>query len=155
MNKEKLLNILIIILIIALVTVVIYRFKIIKKQNNIFELKQFEKINLTDFNGRKHIMRNLLKKDNYILVFTVIDCSFCINKGVNELIYFLKKNKNCFGIIIHDRPEEISGWANNFSFHRFYIMKKDDYYNIFSNKFTPVLINMYKNKIKWYKYITP
>ncbi len=109
MNKEKLMNILIFILAIALVIVLIYGFKIIKEKDSICELEQFKNISLINFDGDRYNAGGLFKEDNYFLIFNITDCPSCIEKGVEDLKYFQKEGKNCFGLIVYDRPKEIRG----------------------------------------------
>ncbi len=154
--KDKLLNIFIFILIIIFFILLLYKAGVIKKENKILDWEKLISIEFLDMEGNKIKARTFLEnKENYILVFNITDCSLCITKGIEELKYFEKKGKNSFGIIIYDRPEEIKGWSSNYSFNRFYIITKEKYYKIFMNKYTPVLIYLYKNRVKWYKYITP
>jgi hypothetical protein len=158
LHKDKIYTILILVLSIAIVFVLLYKFVI--KRPLVIEgpkIENPEKITALRLDGSEVNLFGLIseKDECYCLLFELDNCQSCIYKGIVELETLEKEGKNCLGIAIHDWFEEIKGWSQHYKLKTFVVLKKVRYYEYIHSPHLPIIIKFKEGKINSYKYISP
>jgi len=157
MKKSKsLVNILIVIVALAIISVIIIKFIIPRFSASRIEIKNPTEIELISLDGGNFRFSELTKNDfdNYILFLEMDNCPSCIYKGFQDLDSLSKEGEYCFVVAVHDYIDDIKGWAENYNFPAFYVMKKISYYQNINFNYMPILIKYRKGKVKSFRYIT-
>ncbi|MFC2156108.1 hypothetical protein ACFLRB_06440 [Acidobacteriota bacterium] len=145
------------ILFVAVIVVVIFRFVINDKPTGLFNVKELDRIQVSDLNGSQLDLVGLLDKDEetYCLLFELTNCYSYIYDGIEDL----KKLKNsgylCLGIAVHDLTDEVAKWSKNHDFTPFFVLKKIDLYKYFRSSNLPVLFCLKQGKVENFRFITP
>lgn len=159
MKKSDLfLNIGIGVVILAIITVILFKFVINKTgKEESFKINNIEKIMVSDLNGNQINFSDLLDKegDTYILIFELRNCYSCIFKGIENLKSLKKSGKSCFGLAVHDYLDELNGWSTNHDFNPFFMIKKSEYFDNIHSTHLPVFIKITNGKVESYRFITP
>ena len=139
---------------VGIILVVLFKFVI--KTGDTFAILNFRDINVMEFNGNNGELKNFLSKDEttYCLIFDLNDCYSCINRGLEELKTLKSQGSACLGIVIHDFIEEVRGWAANYEFSPFLMLKRGDFYKHVKTPYTPVLVIFEGEKVGSYRFIT-
>jgi len=155
MTKDGIYNLLIILLSLGVITVALFKF-ILTAEPGIVRVEDVDHIRLRDTSENTLKLNPLLngELDNYILLFEMDNCGSCITKGLNELEFFREKGKNCLAIMIHDRPVELAGWADNYEFHPIYFISRSGFYEYFNCQQLPVLFAISGDQVRIIRYFT-
>jgi len=153
-KKNFYMNLGIIIMIIAIIVLVVFKY-IIKDKNSGISIN-IEKTNLIDLNGKVIKLSQLLSDNvNYCYIFDLNDCPSCIFKGLNDLTELKKSGDSTMAVVIHNRIDEVSGWSSNYNYSPFYMIKRNKFYAYIHVQSTPVIIKIKNGKIINYRYIFP
>ncbi len=155
MKKDTVYNIIIGFFIIAITILVVVKF-FLKGDKTSFVIEDLNDVEISDFSGKKFNLISLLNKneETYFLMLEVDNCGSCISKGLSELKSLQKVGKTCIPIVIHDRVNEISGWASNYDFSSFFCISKKTYYEYFKFTYLPVIFSIKNKTVKIIRYIT-
>ncbi len=154
-KKNFYLNIAIIMMIIAIILLVVFKFVINDNRNDVS--LDIEKTNLVDLNGNKIKLSQMLSNDKvtYCLIFDMNDCPSCILKGLNDLSELKKTGLKSMAIVVHNRIDEVSGWSSNYDYSPFYMLNRNKFYEYIHVQSTPVIIKIRNGKVENYRYIFP
>jgi hypothetical protein len=154
---ELLLNIGIGVLAFAIILVVIFKFVIVKKPADPFAINNIEEATVFDLSGSELKLDHLIPQNDtiHVLIFNLKDCHSCISDGVEILKKLRKEGRQCFGVAIHDRVEDVDGWTINFDFSPFYMMKTVVFVDHFNIPITPILLKFNNRKVERHSYLLP
>lgn len=145
------------ILVIGIVVVVIFKFFLAKPPQESFDIKGINQILVTDLSGSEIKLSEFIAKDTatYFMLFRLDDCFSCIYLGLEDLKTLKKEGRPCFGLVVHDYIDEVSGWAAQYDFTPFLVLKKVDFIENIKSLSTPVFVKFADGKVESYRYITP
>lgn len=155
-KKDKLFYSIVGIFLIAIIVIGSYKFILNKNSANPPQIERADEIVITTLNGMKTSLANLINDDGetYCLILEIYNCSSCIYKGLSEMENLEKSGKDCFCLVVHDWPSEVSGWSKHYDFQNFVSVKKSVFYKHCHSPYLPVLIKFQKGKLKSYRFIS-
>ncbi len=157
--KENLLNATLVLIIIAVVTVILFKFVLTgdHHDHNAVSIENPDQISLIDMHGNSIKFPDVVDSDRetYLLIFEMTNCYTCIFDGIGDLIKLKKAGKNCLTIAVHDQLIDVSGWSATHDFTPFYMLKKVDFYeHIRCSKF-PVMVKLKNGVPISHRFIEP
>lgn len=119
-------------------------------------MENLESIVLTDMNGDQCQLAELLtaKKSTFMMLMETDNCPPCIYKGIQDLSALKKSGHCCFVVVVHNWPDEIGGWSQNYAFSPFYVLPETSFYRHFNLTHLPVILKLKNRRIKNIRYIT-
>ena len=93
-------------------------------------------------------------REAYLLLMEPGNCPPCIHKGLEDLRGLQKAGKHCLVIVVHNWPEEVKGWAQNYDFSPFYVIPQNSFYEAFHVAYLPALLKVQNSRLKNIRYIT-
>jgi hypothetical protein len=157
-KKEKILNISIGVLLVAVAILVIFKFVIEEKNDQAaFRIDDFNSLYLLDLEGNKIEFSKLIAENEstYCLIFEMTNCDSCIYDGIEDLKKIRNSGKPCFAVVVHDLVNEVAGWSAHYEFSPFFVLKKKDFYEFIQSPVLPVVVKLRGRKVKSFRYITP
>ncbi len=154
MKRQKILDGAIIMMVLAIVTIITFKFVLPAKPDLIID---FKKMDLLDLNKNTIVLSDLLNKEetSYCMIFDLNDCFSCINKGIADLKALQEAGHNAIAIAVHQQVDELNGWSKHHDFSPFFMIRRPDFYQHIEVQTTPVIIKIEKNEIKNFRYILP
>lgn len=145
------------VLTVAIIGVVIFKFVINRKPSTSFEINGIEKARVFDLSGSELKLDRLIPQNGtaHVLIFNLRDCHSCVSDGVEILKKLKQEGRQCLGIAVHDRIEDVDGWTINFDFSPFYMIKTVVYFDYIKSPITPVLLKFKNQKVESYTYLLP
>jgi len=154
---ELILDIGIGVLAFAIILVVIFKFVIVRKPSDPFAINNIEEETVFDLSGSELKLDRLIPKNGtvHVLIFNLRDCHSCVSDGVEILKKLKEEGRQCFGIVVHDRVEDVSGWTINFDFSPFYMMKTIVFLDHLNIPITPILLKFNNRTVESHNYLLP
>jgi len=99
-NRNLFYNISILILSLAIIVVVLFKFVLNHNIEKAFDIKNFDQIHLVDFSGKQVNLSDILCKHKslYFLIFGLNSCYSCVSKGLMDLKDLSKSGNFCIAI---------------------------------------------------------
>ncbi|MGD2090612.1 MAG: hypothetical protein PVH61_30850 [Candidatus Aminicenantes bacterium] len=156
MKKSDVLYVIVVgVLLVGIVLLVIFKF-VLKPQES-FSITHIDELKVTDLNGTEVKLIDILSTvdEAFCLIFNLnSDCFSCVYKGIEDLKNLKNAGKVCFGLVIHNSIDEVRGWASNYEFSPFLMIKKLDFFDHIKSVSTPVFVKISKDNVESYRYIT-
>jgi hypothetical protein len=145
------------VLVIGIAAVLIFKFVLDDPPHESFRINGIDQIIVSDLNGNEIKLSEFLAKDTatYFMLFGLNDCFSCIYLGLEDLKVLKKAGRPCFGLVVHDYIEEVGGWAAQYDFTPFLVLKKLDFLENIKSASTPVFVKFADGKVESYGYISP
>ena len=155
MKRERFYSTAIVILSLVILIVVYMKF-FHNAPDRPVDIKNIRAIKVYDGSGTLIGLSDILEEEkNYCLLFDLNDCYSCIAKGISDLKSLKKSGKPCFGLVVHNLSDEVSGWSTQQGFSPFFMLKKTSFYEHIRSPATPVMITIKDEKVIAFRYITP
>jgi hypothetical protein len=156
-NRNLFYNISILILSLAIIIVVLFKFVLNHNVEKAFDIKNYDQIHLVDFSGKQVNFSDILCKHKslYFLIFGLNSCYSCVSKGLMDLKDLSKSGNFCIAIAVHDNINELKGWARHEDFSPFYMLSKENFYKSIKSQYLSVIVKIDDKVIKNYRFITP
>lgn len=154
-NKDLFLNIGMVVMILAVVVAVLFKFVIKPSPPALFKINDLEKLVVTDMAGNPIQLVDLLddKQETFIGLFEMHTCYSCIFDTVELAKQTKIAGKPALIIPIHDVLDDVQGWSTTIDFSFVYMMKRMLYHDQITCPVLPVIIKMKNRKVIDYKFV--
>lgn len=156
-NRNLFYNISILIVILAIIVIVLFKFILNHNVEKAFDIKNYDQIHLVDFSGKEVNLSDILCKHKslYFLIFGLNSCYSCVSEGLIDLKDLSKSGNFCIAIAVHDNINELKGWAKYEDFSPFYMLSKENFYKSIKCQLLPAVVKIDDKVIKNHRFITP
>lgn len=156
-KKERYLNLLIGILVVAVIYAALIRFVFKPVNGESFAVSNPDYIPVADLSGTVFPLSRILAQtgDTYCFIFDVRDCGTCILKGKEDINSLVKEGKTGIFIMINDITGDTASWASVNEISNIFTLKKSDFYQHITAASTPVMVKFRGLKTESHRYIFP
>lgn len=151
MNKDHIVNLLLVFFTCALVTVIIGKWVVKKPSPSSFPIDiATEKIVLTSTSGERVPLSTILRNNGrtYCFLFRLDDCEPCVSKHLTLIKAKQKHRMPILLIVVHPTLAEFQGWAQNYPELEFRFLSLDDYYRYVKVPLTPFEMILKSGKVE-------